>query len=76
MLPEQKYAVIVGHLEQQSELHLTNEKIAGLQLLLYKMFYNTIAVYPGDVHSLKKENPFIITTQTQIDFSACTTSGS
>ena len=54
MLPEQKYAT-VAHPEQQSELHLTNEKIAGLLLLLYKMFYNTIAICPGDVHSLKKK---------------------
>ena len=51
MLPEQKYAT-VAHPEQQSELHHTNEKIAGLLLLLYKMFYNTIAICPGDVHSL------------------------
>lgn len=58
MLPEQKYAVTVAHLEQQCELHLTNEKIAGLYLLLYKMFYNTIAATPGDVHSLKKKKFF------------------
>lgn len=55
MLPEQKYTVTVAYLEQQSELHLTNEKIAGLYLLLYRMFYNTIATPPGDVHSLKKK---------------------